>query len=91
MFKPQDYGCNMSNPFKVIAPQPPLSRRASEILSDHERSDRQPPDTPMMEYKHISFINDSQRASILTSSDCTNREPSRFLKDFNQRGTLGKG
>jgi len=43
----------MSNPFKVAVPDA-LSRRASEIYSE----EKEVPDTPMVEYRHQSFMGD---------------------------------
>lgn len=76
---------SQTNPFKVAIPDA-LSRRASEIYSE----EKEIPDTPMIEHKHISLINDfSQRESNFTQSDC--KQTSRFNEDFNVVSILGKG
>jgi hypothetical protein len=76
--KNNNFDYQSANTFKVAVPDA-LSRRVSEILSEKEV-----PDTPMVEYKHISFMNNdfSQRESLLTSSDCYSRQVSRFQEDF---------
>ena len=56
------------NPFKIIAQQP-QSGSKSDILSDIDKGEKQPPDTPMIEYKHFSFLNGSFRGKLLTQSD----------------------
>ncbi len=43
----------MSNPFKLAIPEA-LSRRASEIYAE----EKEIPDTPMVEYKHHSLLNE---------------------------------
>lgn len=52
-------------------------------MSEMSQEEREIPDTPMVEHRHSSFINDfSQRESLLTSSDYNQRGISRFQEDF---------
>ncbi|CDW88896.1 wee1-like protein kinase 2 [Stylonychia lemnae] len=77
---------NMSNPFKMVAAQSRLRR-----MSEYSIDEKEVPDTPMVEYRHSSYLNDtSQRESLLTNSDFNFKPPSRFQEDFNQKGILGK-
>jgi hypothetical protein len=69
-----------------VAVHDTLSIRASEIYSE----DKEIPDTPMIEHKHISLTQElSQRESNFTQSDC--KHTSRFNEDFKIVSILGKG
>lgn len=80
------------NPFKTIAPQP-LSRRTSEIHTE----EKEVPDTPMTDCKHISMFNEGF-SNFSANKNINNRSPmegkwpsSRYQDDYIELETFGKG
>jgi len=61
------------------------SRRASENYAE----EKEVPDTPMIEHKHVSVVQDFSQRDSTHSDYC--KPSSRFNEDFKIVGVLGKG